>query len=65
MTNQISDVDVAKVSLVTNKHNPAVPKATTKFSIFKIFERNKVSKKAIQKIEDIQRSFTIDNIKIQ
>ncbi len=64
MTNQISDVDVGKVTLVTNKHSPAVPKATTKFSIFKIFERNKVSKKAIQKIEDIQRSFAIDNIKI-
>lgn len=64
MANTISDVSVGKVSLVTDKHTPAVPKATGKFAIFKIFQRKKVSKTAIESIEKIQRALKIDEIKL-
>lgn len=64
MSKKISDVIVGKVSLVTNEHNPAVPKATGKFAIFKIFERKKVSKTAISSIEKIQLAMKINEIKL-
>lgn len=63
MVNLISDVDVGKVSLVSSDHNPAVPKASTKFAFFKFFQKNKVSKKSLNKIEEIQRAIKIDEIK--
>lgn len=64
MTNIISDVSVGKISLVTSEHNPAVPKATGKFAIFKFFQRKKVSKTAIENIQKIQRAIKIDEIKL-
>lgn len=63
MTKLLSDVSVGKVSLVTSVHNPAVAKASTTFSIFKMFQKNKVSREAIAKIESIQRALRIDDIK--
>lgn len=64
MSKAISDVTVGKVTLVTNAHNPAVPKASNKFAIFKIFKREKVSKKAIESIEKIQMDMKINEIKV-
>lgn len=38
MAKIIKDVDVSGISVVTNKHTPAVPKAEAKYAIFKIHE---------------------------
>lgn len=52
----IKDVIVNRISLVSKKHRPAVEKAETRFSIFKI---KKVNKKQISKIENLQNDLNI------
>jgi hypothetical protein len=47
----IKDVVVNRISLVSKNHRPAVKKAETRFSIFKI---KKTNKKHISKIESLQ-----------
>lgn len=37
MAQIIKDVTVARISLVSNKHTPAVPLATNEYAIFKMF----------------------------
>ncbi len=47
----ITWIEVNKVSLVTSEKTPAVPKATTKFSFFKMLISKKIDKEKIEKLE--------------
>lgn len=52
---KITWLDVDKVSLVTSDKTPAVPKATTKFSFFKMLISKKIDKEKLEKLEKIQK----------
>lgn len=52
--NILKDLKVSAITLVSKDKNPAVPKAETGFSIFKIFDKKKiVSKVDISKLDSI------------
>jgi len=52
--NILKDLKVSAITLVSKDKAPAVPKAETWFSIFKIFNKRKViSKTNISKLDDI------------
>jgi hypothetical protein len=51
----ITDVLVNTVSLVTSKETPAVPKATTKFSLFKT-KKKKMDVAKLKEIREILES---------
>ena len=44
MFTQLKNVFVDKLSLVTKSENPAVPKATTKYALFKTKKNNNLEK---------------------
>jgi hypothetical protein len=52
---ELEDVIVDKVSLVTEKHRPAVEKAESRFSIFKNFKKTSFDLEKLEKIESVLR----------
>lgn len=57
MAFSIKDVIVDKISLISRGKRPAVPKAETSFSIFKMANKTILSKKNIAKLEDISKKY--------
>lgn len=55
---QIFWLDVSKVSLITSDETPAVPKATTKFSFFKMLLKKKKNID-VWKIEELQKMLNL------
>lgn len=60
----LKDLKVKTISLITNKENPAVPKAENSFAIFKMFKKEKVTEEQKEKLEIIQKSLrkNFDNL---
>lgn len=57
MAFNIKDVIVDKISLISRGKRPAVPKAETSFSIFKV-ANGKLSKEHFAKLEEISKAYT-------
>jgi hypothetical protein len=60
MAFNITDVIVDRISLVSKGKKPAVPRAETKFSIFKIanaMPKEKISKDLKEKLEKISKDY--------
>ena len=56
---KLTELDVNTISLVSDKETPAVPKASTKFSVFKTFFKKKVgfTDEQIEKLADIKKAY--------
>ncbi len=61
---KLTDLEVNTISLVSSNETPAVPKATTKFSIFKMFSKKKKGFSDVQKskLESIKKEYKSDAI---
>lgn len=57
MAFNITDVIVDRISLVSKGKRPAVPKAETKFSIFKMAKKERISKNLKEKLEKISKDY--------
>lgn len=58
MLYNIKDVVVNRISLVSKGKRPAVAKAETSFSIFKIAKQSKLTAEQIAKLENISKAYT-------
>lgn len=58
MVFNIKDVVVGKISLITRGKRPAVPTAETRFSIFKMETKKKLSQENITKLDEISKAYT-------
>jgi len=55
---QLTNVTVDKISLVSKDHNPAVPKATTKYALFKTQAPDQAKVKNTERLDKIINDLT-------